>query len=58
MIHLTLTKFLKFSTIFCFSNKKYLRRMAEIKTKGKNYNFNKVNVMDGHGEIFNFYELD
>jgi hypothetical protein len=32
--------------------------MAEIKTKGKNYNFNKVKVMDGHGEIFNFYELD
>ena len=32
--------------------------MAEIKSKGKNYNFNKVNVMDGHGEIFNFYELD
>jgi hypothetical protein len=32
--------------------------MTEIKTKRKNYNFNKVKVIDSHGETFNFYELD
>ena len=32
--------------------------MTEIKTKRKNYNFNKVKVIDGDGGIFNFYEQD
>jgi hypothetical protein len=31
--------------------------MTEIKTKRKIYNFNKVKVIDGHGEIFNFYDF-